>query len=265
LIEVANASCTLGRGAAVALLTRLARERDPGVLAALLEGLVEHPELFTALSPALRESLVRAPFDAPEGTMLEARIHATKLARSMGREELVRVASASSVRALRQSADPEAGVRSTTMTNPTMSAQGGVARVRWVTDAGSFELELDREAAPRAVEHLLSMVEQRRYDGLRIHRVVPGFVVQGGDPRGDGYGGTETPIMTELSLRSFERGAVGVPLAGLDTGGMQVFIVLADAPHLDGRYPWIGRVTQGIEAVDGLLPGDRIVRVERSQ
>ena len=91
--------------------------------------------------------------------------------------------------------------------------------------------------------------------------MVPGFVVQGGDPHGDGYGGTETTVSTELSLSDFSTGSVGIPLAGLDTGGQQLFIVLADAPHLDGRYPWVGRVVRGMEVVEGLLVGDVIRHV----
>jgi cyclophilin family peptidyl-prolyl cis-trans isomerase len=113
-----------------------------------------------------------------------------------------------------------------------------------------------------AVQAVTSAARAHRYDGLIFHRVVPGFVVQGLDPRGDGYGGTDSPVVTELSNRRFDRGTIGIPLAGLDTGGIQLFFVTADAPHLDGRYPWVGTVVRGAELLDGILPYDRIIRAE---
>jgi cyclophilin family peptidyl-prolyl cis-trans isomerase len=241
------------------LLTALSRERDAGVLAALIEGLVDHPELARALDASTRDELIRAPFEAPEPPMLEARIQAIKLARLLHREELVATAQSSSARAVQATLALDAGLRAPEDARPERS---GPTRVRFVTDAGSFEIELDFESAPVAAANLRAAARAHRYDGLRWHRVVPGFVVQGGDPRGDGYGGTDSIVRTELSLRAFERGAVGVPLAGLDTGGMQLFVVTADAPHLDGRFPWVGRVVRGMDSIDGVLPGDRITRAE---
>jgi cyclophilin family peptidyl-prolyl cis-trans isomerase len=260
LSEIATAACALPRGLATPIVTALARERDPGVLASLLQGLVEHPEIARGVDATVRDALVRAPFEAPEGPMLEARVQAIKLARLLRRDELIASAQSSQVRVIHRTLDPEAGVGPAIVGEPVL--EGGPTRVRFVTDAGSFELALEPERAPRAVAHFRTVLNARRYDGLRFHRIVPGFVAQGGDPRGDGYGGTESPVVTELSLGAFERGAVGVPLSGLDTGGMQLFIMTADTPSLDGRYPWIGRVVRGIEVVEGLLPGDRIVRAE---
>src|SRR5215831_10313668 len=113
---------------------------------------------------------------------------------------------------------------------------------------GEIRIELYPEDAPKTVESFITLSKKGFYDGLTFHRVAPGFVAQGGDPRGDGYGGTDEPIATELSLEPFDRGAVGVPLAGLDTGGIQFFVVLADAPHLDGRYPRVGTIESGMDA-----------------
>jgi cyclophilin family peptidyl-prolyl cis-trans isomerase len=259
LCEVATSASSLARAQALPLLTTLARERDAGLLAALIEGLVDHPELARAMDASARDALIRAPFEAPEGPTLEARVQAIKLARLLHREELVAAARQSSVRVLRRTIDSDAGVIAGP---PGQLDEGGATRVRFVTDAGSFVIELDAMSAPRAVANVRAVVRERRYDGLRWHRVVSGFVTQGGDPRGDGYGGTDVPVATELALRPFDRGAVGVPLAGLDTGGMQLFVVTADAPSLDARFPWVGRVVQGMEVVDGVLPGDRIVRAE---
>jgi cyclophilin family peptidyl-prolyl cis-trans isomerase len=259
LCEVATSAGSLARAQALPLLATLARERDAGLLAALIEALVDHPDLARAMDATVRDALIRAPFEAPEGPTLEARVQAIKLARLLHREELVAAARQSSVRVLRRTIDADAGVIPAA---PGAMDEGGATRVRFVTDAGSFVIELDAVSAPRAVANVRAVVRERRYDGLRWHRVVPGFVTQGGDPRGDGYGGTDAPVPTELALRPFDRGAVGVPLAGLDTGGMQLFVVTADAPSLDARFPWVGRVVQGMEVVDGVLPGDRIVRAE---
>lgn len=260
LIEVANSACGLPRAHAMPLVRALARERDPGVLATLLDGLVAHPELARALDAPLRDALIRAPFEAPEGPTLEARVPAITIAKLFGREELVRTAGESRVRAVQRALAPDGGLLPTPA--PTTETRPELTTVRFVTDAGTFDMQLTPDTAPRAVENLRSLVRQRRYDGLRFHRIVPGFVAQGGDPRGDGYGGTEVPTVTELSLAPFDRGAVGIALAGLDTGGMQFFVVTADARSLDASYPHIGRVTRGIEVVDGILPRDRILSAE---
>jgi cyclophilin family peptidyl-prolyl cis-trans isomerase len=90
--------------------------------------------------------------------------------------------------------------------------------------------------------------------------VVPGFVVQGGDPTGSGWGGPGFTIPGEPSVQPFTRGAVGIADAGKDTGGSQFFIMHGRAPHLEGRYTHVGRVTRGMEVVDALIVGDRIVR-----
>lgn len=260
LIEVANTACSLPRAHAMPLVRALARERDPGVLATLLDGLVSHPELARALEAPVRDALIRAPFEAPEGPTLEARVPAIAIAKMFGREELVRPAAESRVRAVQRALAPDGGLLPTPEPNAEVRAER--TTVRFVTDAGTFEIALAPDTAPRAVESMRALVRQRRYDGLRFHRIVPGFVAQGGDPRGDGYGGTEVPTVTELSLAPFDRGAVGIALAGLDTGGMQFFVVTADARGLDASYPHIGRVVRGIEVVDGILPRDRIISAE---
>jgi cyclophilin family peptidyl-prolyl cis-trans isomerase len=94
------------------------------------------------------------------------------------------------------------------------------------------------------------------FRGLTFHRVVPDFVVQGGDPRGDGEGGPGFTVRCEVSPRRYVRGTVGMALAGKDTGGSQVFVTLSPQPHLEGRYTIIGTVVSGMEALDGLAEGD---------
>ncbi len=92
-------------------------------------------------------------------------------------------------------------------------------------------------------------------------RVVPFFVVQGGDPRNDQEGGPGYSIRCEINMRPFERGSLGMALAGKDTGGSQFFITLAPQPHLDGGYTCFGRVISGMTAVDRLAAGDRIRKI----
>jgi len=133
--------------------------------------------------------------------------------------------------------------------------------LRLHTDAGVFVIELDAPA-PITQANLVALARAQRFDGLRFHRVVPGFVAQGGDPRGDGYGGPGWLMPCEWSDRIYERGTVGIALAGKDTGGSQFFIAHTRQPHLDGRYTVVGRVIDGMDVVDALLPHDLIERVE---
>ncbi|RPH54105.1 peptidylprolyl isomerase, partial [bacterium] len=94
-----------------------------------------------------------------------------------------------------------------------------------------------------------------------FHRVVPDFVLQGGDPRGDGTGGPGYAIRDEINPLRYDRGAVGMALAGPDTGGSQFFLTLSPQPHLDGGYTVFGEVVSGGEVMDQIRIGDRIETV----
>ncbi len=137
-------------------------------------------------------------------------------------------------------------------------------RVRLETSRGPVVIELRPDEAPVTTRRFLSLVGAGFYDGLRWHRVVPGFVVQGGDPRGDGYGGPGWSQRCEDNRLAYERGAVGMALAGRDTGGSQFFITHGPQPHLEGRYTVFGFVVQGMDVVDRLQRGDRIVSATAS-
>jgi HEAT repeat protein/cyclophilin family peptidyl-prolyl cis-trans isomerase len=130
------------------------------------------------------------------------------------------------------------------------------------TRAGVIEIHLDVVEAPLAAQSFVDLARRGFYDGLVFHRVEPGFVVQGGDPRGDGYGGPGYSLRDEITERPYGRGSVGLALAGADTGGSQFFITLAPQPQLDGRYPRFGTVVSGMEVVDRIRPGDVIEHVE---
>ena len=130
------------------------------------------------------------------------------------------------------------------------------------TRLGVLEIAFEHAPAPINQANLAALADAGFFDGLTFHRVVPGFVVQGGDPRGDGYGGPGHVVPCEWSNLHYDRGTVGVALAGKDTGGSQIFVTQSDQVHLDGRYTVVGNVRTGMDVVDRLLPGDRMTRVE---
>ena len=129
------------------------------------------------------------------------------------------------------------------------------------TDRGTVVLELDAEAAPVTVDAIVRNAEADRYDGVPFHRVVPNFVIQGGDyVRADGFGGPGYFLPSEFARIPYERGTVGMASAGKDTEGSQFFVTHSMQPHLDGRYTAFGRVVQGQDVVDAIRQGDRVVR-----
>jgi peptidyl-prolyl cis-trans isomerase B (cyclophilin B) len=109
--------------------------------------------------------------------------------------------------------------------------------------------------------NFLQLVNQGFYDGLEFHRVVPDFVIQGGDPRGDGWGGPGYTIRDELNAKPFDTGVVGMALAGADTGGSQFFITLSPQPHLDAGFTAFGLVVDGLDVLGLIEQGDRIERL----
>ncbi len=130
------------------------------------------------------------------------------------------------------------------------------------TALGRIEIHLDVVNTPLTTRNFIKLARRGFFNGLTFHRVVPGFVVQGGDPRGDGNGGPGYTIRCELGERPYGRGAVGMALAGRDTGGSQFFITLAPAPRLDGEFTLFGSVAAGMDVVDRIRPGDVIERVD---
>ncbi|MEW6337604.1 MAG: HEAT repeat domain-containing protein [Acidobacteriota bacterium] len=136
------------------------------------------------------------------------------------------------------------------------------AKPRWmtlVTVRGTIQVRLDTRNAPLACFRLTELAEAKFFENLTFHRVVPDFVVQGGDPRGDGWGGPGFALRDELSLAPFATGAVGVALAGPDTGGSQLFVTLTPQPHLNGRYPHVGTVVNGMDVAERVRRGDRLL------
>jgi len=131
------------------------------------------------------------------------------------------------------------------------------------TDHGTIQIELAVNEAPLTSDNFVRLARSGFYNGLLVHRVVPNYVVQSGDPRSDSQGGPGYTIRDELSLLPVLRGSVGMALDWADTGGSQFFIATSPQPQLNARYTLFGKVIAGIEVVDQLQRGDviRLVRV----
>ena len=129
------------------------------------------------------------------------------------------------------------------------------------TSRGDLVLELYPREAPFTVLNFTRLARSGFYDGILFHRIVPDFVAQAGCPRGDGWGGPDAAIRCEINDLAYKRGTLGMALAGKDTGGSQFFVMLEDAPHLDGRYTAFGKLLHGFETLDSLVEGDVILGV----
>lgn len=137
--------------------------------------------------------------------------------------------------------------------------------VEVATTRGAMVFELFPREAPIHVHNFLTQAESGHYDGLRFHRVVPDFVIQGGDYRGDGNGGGSwrgSSLRHEFGERKFTRGSLGTPrYADPDSGGSQIFVTHRPTPHLDGRYTIFGELRSGGDTLDHIEVGDRILKV----
>jgi cyclophilin family peptidyl-prolyl cis-trans isomerase/HEAT repeat protein len=130
------------------------------------------------------------------------------------------------------------------------------------TRKGEIRLELFAQDAPMTVDNFVQLSKKGFYNGLTFMRVVPDFVVQGGDPRGDTNGGPEYQIRDEINLHDYMSGTLGMALSGKDTGGSQFFISLSPQPHLDGGYTVFGQVTSGKDILNSIARDDVIERIE---
>lgn len=139
------------------------------------------------------------------------------------------------------------------------------------TKNGDITIRLLPEIAPKTVNNFVFLAREGFYDRCTFHRVIPGFVAQGGDPSGTGRGGPGYRFDDELSELPFEQGVLGMANAGPNTNGSQFYIMLGDAPHLTGRYTAFGQVEAGLDHVLAIRPrdperdaepGDQILSVE---
>jgi peptidyl-prolyl cis-trans isomerase B (cyclophilin B) len=126
------------------------------------------------------------------------------------------------------------------------------------TNRGAIELELFDNDAPATVRNFVALAQKGFYDGVIFHRVIPDFMIQGGDPTGTGTGGPGYEFDDEINEHKIERGALAMANAGPNTNGSQFFIVTADAcPWLDGKHTVFGRVTGGMDVVDAISAVER--------
>ncbi len=131
-----------------------------------------------------------------------------------------------------------------------------------ITSRGNITIRLFVEEAPGSVANFVSLATSKYYDGKRIHRVAPNFVVQGGCPRGDGWGSEDYSIRSEFMPHPYATGSIGMASAGKDTEGTQWFITHSPTPHLEGRYTLFAEVVNGMDIVDQLEIGDAITGIE---
>lgn len=138
-----------------------------------------------------------------------------------------------------------------------------VEKVVIETEKGSILVELFKQEAPKTVENFAKLIQEGFYDGLSFHRVIDDFVIQGGCPKGNGTGGPGYTIKCELenNPKKHERGSLSMAHAGRDTGGSQFFICHSPQPHLDGNHTVFGKVTEGLEVVDQIVAGDKMIKV----
>lgn len=144
-------------------------------------------------------------------------------------------------------------------------------------DGGVLRGELYPETAPQSVGNFIDLANQGFYDGLIFHRVIPGFMIQGGDPNGTGTGGPGYSIVGEFAANGHEnpvthdRGVLSMARSAMpNSAGSQFFIMVEKSPHLDGQYAAFGRVTEGMEVADRIVasktgPGDRPVTPQKIQ
>jgi peptidyl-prolyl cis-trans isomerase B (cyclophilin B) len=143
----------------------------------------------------------------------------------------------------------------------------------FVTDRGTIVAELYPEAAPGTVENFEKLANSEFYDGTRFHRVIPNFVIQGGDPIsktpndprvGTGGPGYKIKCETHLNTHKHVAGTLSMAHAGKDTGGSQFFIAHSPKPHLDGKHTVFGQVTSGMDVVNAIRQGDEVTSIRVS-
>jgi HEAT repeat protein/cyclophilin family peptidyl-prolyl cis-trans isomerase len=179
----------------------------------------------------------------------------------------VRRRAATLLRELDPAADTPTRMRPAPSPRPELYDAAQVVAPQYSTQAyietarGTIQLELSVLDAPLTVENFVRLARANFFNGIAIHRIVPNFVVQAGDPRGDGEGGPGYSIRDELNQQSYLRGVVGMALDWADTSGSQFFITLTPQPHLDAKYTAFGRVVSGMDVVDQLEAWDVIERV----
>jgi cyclophilin family peptidyl-prolyl cis-trans isomerase len=256
---------------ATALLRKSLRTRDAGVVGALAEVI----SIFGGRDPDLEQALLEPAATLASGRDAEAMIAVAKALGAVGSPKsapLLRRLALDPVRAVAEAAresharlfpaDPRPPSERAPMSGfPPPVAPGPVRVAEVHTTKGSFRVKLHSDETPLTVGNFIALAKSGFYRRRFIHRVEPAFVVQMGDPRGDGTGGPGYALPCELTPRPYRRGSVGMALAGRDTGGSQFFVTHIDTPHLDGAYTLFGQVVEGMAVVESLVEGDMLLDV----
>jgi peptidyl-prolyl cis-trans isomerase B (cyclophilin B) len=139
--------------------------------------------------------------------------------------------------------------------------------VKMETSKGLIELELYPEYAPKTVNNFVFLAKEGYYDGIKFHRVINDFMIQGGDPTGTGAGGPGYKFEDEVQGNPLkhETNSISMANAGPNTNGSQFFITHSSQPHLDGKHTVFGKVVSGADVVDSIRQGDEMVKVEVSE
>ena len=260
--------------AAAELRARLSAD-DPVVRAAAARGLatIKATDATAALSEALktaqRDGLYVARTAALDAlTALDPAAARPALTAALAdRDWAVRIRAAEGLRKLDPAASVSAMRPAPAAAAPELPALDGLIAPRYSpqayieTSKGTIQFELAVLDAPRTVANFIALVRKNYFRGVQLHRVVADFVIQDGDPRGDGEGGPGYTIRDEINQRPYLRGTVGMALDWADTGGSQFFITHSPQPHLDARYTVFGQVIAGMDVVDRLQQWDTIERI----
>jgi cyclophilin family peptidyl-prolyl cis-trans isomerase len=265
----------MGAADAQSILIDKLRDADPVIreTAARLLGQIKAQDGVAALSEAYRTGLADATSGARAGALEALAAHATPDAIEAVRSGLadkdwsIRVRTVELLAKLEPGVDhritirPAPGAPPAPYDDPQLVTRDYSPHAFIETARGTIEFELAVLDAPQTARNFMALAKKGFFDGLQVHRVVPNFVVQDGDPRGDGEGGPGYTIRDELNERPYLRGTVGMALSWRDTGGSQFFIVHSPQPHLDGRYTAFGHVVNGMDVVDRIQVGDVIQRI----
>ena len=250
-------------GVRAAAVEALAATDDPGVLAPIGEALAKSgAERDPDVAIAALAAAERMRTQAAAGALAD-------MASGDSRPLVARLARRALVRSFK--ADPASlpGPTYTGKSSGDYAARLADAKKPWVarveTARGAFTIRLLGSQAPLTVVNFLDLARKKYFDGVPIHRVVPNFVVQDGDPTGTGNGGPGYEIRDEINPVPYLRGTVGMALSGPDTGGSQWFVTHGPQPHLDGIYTVFGQVASGQEVVDRIEQGDRILHITVSE
>ncbi len=260
-------------GAAAVMIERLG-DSDYGVRAAAASaiGTLKPEGAVVALKQAYKKALPDLPYTARTAVLDALAAYGAADATDTLREALTDKDWAVRVRAQELLAKLDPAAATTAIAPPpgppiapydddSLIAPGNSPHVFIETAYGTIEFELAVLDAPQTSRNFIELVRKGYFNGLEVHRVVANFVVQDGDPRGDGGGGPGYTIRDELNDRPYLRGTVGMALEWRDTAGSQFFITHSPQPHLDGRYTAFGHVVNGMDVVDRIKPGDVIQRI----